>query len=153
MSNCRQSDHSIVQNRYKTAIFARVWHKHGRIGDLDSIQGPLCIKIKTTGNMANKRTFGFFQDHSDSFQDPCQNLHKFNIFDSIWCISCQNKCQPLNFKFVNLLCPRRSIVVIYEQIWHISRNTQKGSNFNKRGSSPLKFIPEMTTTGAHISTL
>ena len=62
---------------------------------------------------------------SNSFQDPCLNLHKFNNFGSIWCISHQNKYQPFNFKFFNLLCPSRSIVAIYEQIWLSVKNTQK----------------------------
>ena len=76
--------------------------------------------------MANKGVHWFFQTNLDSFQeDPCLNLHKFNILDSIWCISHQNKCQPLHFKFLNLLCPSRSIVAIYEQIWLSVKNTQK----------------------------
>ena len=125
MSNHRQSDHSPVQNAYKTAIFVWVQHKHSKIGgDLDSIQGPYNIKIKSTDNTVNKGTFWFFQDHLDSFQDPCLNLHKFNIFGSVWCISHQIKCQPLNFKFLNLLCPSRSIVAIYEQIWCVSKHTK-----------------------------
>ena len=73
--------------------------------------------------MANKGTDWFFQTNLDSFQDPCLNLQKFNIFDSIWCISCQNECQLLNFKFLNLLCPSRSIVAIYEQIYLSIKNT------------------------------
>ena len=79
MSNHRQSVRPFPCTN--TAIFARVWHKHSKIrGDLDSIQGPHYIKIKNTGNTANKGTFWFFQDHLYSFQDPCLNLHKFNIF-------------------------------------------------------------------------
>ena len=121
-----QLDHSPVQNMYKTPIFAQVWHKFSSIGDLDPNQGPHYTKIKNIGNMANKGTFGFFQDHFDSFQEPCPNLYKFNIWMLFGSISCQNKCQPLNFKFLNLLCPSKSIVTIYEQIWHIFKNTQKG---------------------------
>ena len=125
MSNHRQSDHSPVQNVYKTAIFAWVWHRHSKTGgDLDSVQNPHYIKIKNTGNMENKGTFWFFQNHLDSFQDPCLNHHKFNIFGTIWCISSQNKCQPLNFKFLTQLCPSRSIVAIYEQIWPCQKHTK-----------------------------
>ena len=32
----------------------------------------------------------------------------------------------------------------------MSKNTQKGSNYHNRDSSMLKFIPELTTIGAHI---
>ena len=83
-------------------------------------------KLKIQATWQIKEHFGFFQGHLDSFQDPCLNLHKFNIFGFIWCISHQNKCQLLNFKFLNLLCPSGSIVAAYEQIWCIFKNTQKG---------------------------
>ena len=122
---------------------------HDKIGDLDSIQGTRYIKIKNTGSMANKGTFWVLSDHVDSFQDPCLNLHKFNIFGSIWCISHQNKCQLLNFKFLDLWCPSRSIVAAYEQIWPSVENKKHG-NFHNRGGSLPKHAPELTTIGAHI---
>ena len=151
MSNHWQSEHSPVQDTYKTAIFAQVWHKYSRIkGDLDSIQGPHYIKIKNTGSMANKGMFWLFQDHLESFQDPCLNSHKFNNFGSFWCITCQNKRQPLNFKFLNLSCLSKPIVATYEQIWCIFKNTQNDGNFHNRASSALKFLPEVITIGAHI---
>ena len=82
-------------------------------------------KLKIQATQLIKGHIGSFKTILDSFQDPCLNHHKFNILDSIWCISCQNKCQPLNFKFLNLLCPSRSIVATYEQIWLSVKNTQK----------------------------
>ena len=100
--------------------------------------------------MANKECFGSFKTILDSFQEPCLNHHKFNILDSVWCISNQNKCQLLNFKFLYLLCPSRSIVAIYEQILLSVKNTQKHGNFHNISDSPLKLTPGMTTISTHI---
>ena len=100
--------------------------------------------------MANKGTYWVFQDHFRFLSRPLPKSCKLNICGSIWCISHQNKCQPLNFKFLNLLCPSRSIVAIYEQIWPGVKNTQKSSNSHNRSSNPLKLTPEITTIGTHI---
>ena len=83
---------------------------------------PNIFKIQATWLI--KGHIGSFKTILDSFQDPCLNHHKFNILDSIWCISHQNKCQPLNFKFLNLLCPSRSIVAIYQQFWQCQKHTK-----------------------------
>ena len=82
-------------------------------------------KFKIQAIQLIKGHIGSFKTILDSFQDHCLNHLKFNILDSIWCISHQNKCQPLNFKFVNLLCPSRSIVSTYEQIWPCDKHTKR----------------------------
>ena len=74
---------------------------------------PTKLKIQETWLI--KGHIGSFKTILDSFQDSCLNHHKFNILDSIWHISHQNKCQLLHFKFLNLLCPSRSIVATYKQ--------------------------------------
>ena len=83
---------------------------------------PNIFKIQATWLITGH--IGSFKTILDSFQDPCLNHHKFNILDSIWRISHQNKCQPLNFKFLNLLCPSRSIVAIYQQFWQCRKYTK-----------------------------
>ena len=125
MANCRQSVQTIPL--CETAIFAcSMAHKHGKIGgDLHFISRPsLQINQKYCQPGLIKGHIGYFKTILDSFQDPCLSYHKFNIFDSIWCISCQNKCQKLNFKFLNLLWPSWSIVAAYEQIWQSVKNTK-----------------------------
>ena len=82
-------------------------------------------KLKIQATQLIKGHIGSFKTILDSFQDPCLNHHKFNILDSIWSISPQNKCQSLNFKLLNLFCPSRFIVAAYEQIWPSVKNTQK----------------------------
>ena len=131
MSNCRQSVRPfpctnqpyLLENGTNTVELEEI---------LTQFQGPHHIKAKNTGNMPNKGTFWLFQDHLDSFQDPCLNLHKFNIFGSIWCISHKNKHQLLTFEFFNLLCPSRPIVAIYEQIWPSVKTHKKYGNFHFR---------------------
>ena len=150
MSNCRQSVRSFPCTKQPYLL------KHGTyMVKLDEILTHFKTitpnKFKIQATQLIKEHFGTFKTILDSFQDPYLNHHKFNILDSIWCISCQNKCQPLNFKFLNLLCPSRSIVAAYEQIWPSVKNTQKvHSNFHNRGGSLLKLTPEVTTIGAHI---
>ena len=107
-------------------------------------------KFKNKGNMVQKGTYWFFQDHLDSFQDHCLNHCKFNIFDSIWFRSTQNKCQLLNFKLLNLLCPCRTIVATYEQIGEVLNTHKKHDNFHNKGSRTLTLTPEVTLIGAHI---
>ena len=75
---------------------------------------PHIIKIKAV--WLKIRSYWFFQDHLNSFQAHCFNIYKFNISGPIWPKKCQNKCQPLNFKILNLLCPNQAIVTAYEQI-------------------------------------
>ena len=48
---------------------------------LTQFQGPHSNKIKNTGNTVNKRRhIGSFKTILDSFQEPCLNHHKFNIW-------------------------------------------------------------------------
>ena len=107
-------------------------------------------KLKIQATWLIKRHIGSFRIISDSFQDHCLNHHRFHILDSIWCISCQNICQPLNFKFLNLLCPSRPIVATYEQIWLSVKIHKKHGNFHNKSGSPLKLTPEVTPIGTHI---
>ena len=97
-----------------------------------------------------KGHIGSFRTILDSFQDPCLNHHKFNILDSIWCISDQNKCQPLNFKFLNLLCPADPLWSPMSKIGRVSKTHKKQGNFCNRGVSWLQLIPEVTLVGTHI---
>ena len=84
---------------------------------------PRSIKIKAI--QLKIRSYWFFQNYLNSFQDHCFNTHKFNISGSIWPKRHQNKCQPLNCKFLNLLCPNQAIVTMYEQIWQTVKTTHK----------------------------
>ena len=96
-----------------------------KLGILTQFKALTPTKFKIQATQLIKGHIGSFKTILDSFQDPSLNHHKFNILDYIWCISHQNKCQLLNFKFLNLLCPGRSFVAIYEQIWLSVKNTQK----------------------------
>ena len=118
-----QLDHSLVQNSHICSSMAHHTVKLEEILTHFKTITPNKLKIQATQLI--KGHIGSFRTILDSFQDPCLNHHKFNILDSILYISHQNKCQPLNFKFLNLLCPSRSIVATYEQIWLSVKNTQK----------------------------
>ena len=95
-------------------------------GILIQVKALTASELKLQATWQIKGNFGSFKTISDSFQDPCLNTHKSNILDAVWLISWQNKHQPLNFKFLNLSCPSKPIVAIYEQIWCIFKNTQHG---------------------------
>ena len=118
-----QLDHSPIQNSHICLSMAHIQVKLEEI--LTQFKALTPTKLKIQATQLIKGHIGSFKTILDSFQDPCLNHHKFNILDSIWCISHQNKCQPLNFKFLNLLYPSRSIVAAYEQIWLSVKNTQK----------------------------
>ena len=109
---------------------------------------PNIFKIQATWLI--KGHIGSFKTILDSFQDPCLNHHKFNILDSIWCISHQNKCQPLNFKFSQPIVPQQVHCGHLSAVLAVSKTHKKHGNFHNRGSNPLKLTPEGTKIGTHI---
>ena len=106
-------------------------------------------KLKIQATQLIKGHIGSFKTILDSFQDPCLNHHIFNIFNSIWCISHQNKCHLLNFKFLNLCAPAGPLWLPMSEFGWVSKTHKKHGNFHNTGSNLLKLTPEVTTIGAH----
>ena len=65
---------------------------------LIQIKSLTTSKLKIQATRQIMEHLGFFQDHFDSFQDPCLNLHKFNIFGCYLAVICLPK-QVSTIKF------------------------------------------------------
>ena len=147
MSNCRQSVRSFpVQN---SRICSNMAHM---------VKLEILIHVRTiTPNKSKYRQNSKLKGHIGSFktiliQDPCLNLHKFNILDTIWCISHQNECQLLHFKFLNLLCPSQiHCVPGMSKLWPSVKNTHKSSVTSTiEAAACWNSHQEVTLIGTHI---